>query len=556
MRAPSLLLTALTPAVVLAALSAQSDRDWQRLDAQVTSRGIEADIRFLADDLLGGRGVATPGGALARTYLATRLRALGIEAPFAPPEEQHSPTARAGYEQPVPILGLTSTVERALQVTAEGREPIGLSAPADYVAWAGHRAETVAWNDAEVVFVGYGIDAPEQDWDDYGDADLTGKVLLFLNDDPDWDPALFAGKTRLYYGRWAYKYEEAARRGAAGALVIHTTPSAGYPFQVIQTQHQKEQFWLPFDDATPTLDIRGWCSDDAATRLCALGGQDLATLRERARSRDFTPIPLGVQASLGLANASRELDTANVVGVLRGSDPELRDEAVVVSAHYDHLGDGPERRGDTIYNGAIDNAAGCAAVLAVAEGLTALDVPPRRSVVFLFPAAEESGLLGAKHYARAPQPFPASALVADYNFDFVNVWGPTEDIQLVGHGKNSLTDVLTFAASRRGRRAEPFSRPDTGMFYRSDHFEFARAGIPSILLSPGDDFDANREGRRRLKAAYTSTRYHTPQDEYDRRWNLDGMVEDVRLVLEAVLRTADAAARPSWSEGDEFADRR
>lgn len=500
-----------------------------------------AHVRFLADDLLEGRGPGTRGDGLARQYIASQLQVAGCE----------PGGADGSWNQPVPILGITSAVTKTL--TARGpRGEASFVAPDDFTAVAGSPDATAAWQDAELVFVGYGITAPEQQWNDFGDVDVRGKVLLVMNDDPADDPNRFGGKTRLYYGRWSYKYEEAARRGALGAIVIHTTPSAGYPFQVIQANHGRENFWLPFRAGEPTLGIRSWITEDGAKKLCALGGRDLEALRTAAMRGNVPPVPLGVSLGLAIQNTVREIQSGNVVGLLRGSDPVLQNEYVVVTAHWDHLGIGKPRGDDAIYNGAVDNASGCAGMLALARACGALPVRPRRSVLFVAVTAEESGLLGSQYFATHPT-VPAAALVANFNVDGLNVWGRTHDIEFIGHGKNSLTALAEAVAKEHGRRIEPDSNPDLGLFYRSDHFNFARIGVPAAYFKAGKDFLDRPEDRRRMKNSYTTVHYHQPTDELAPWWNLDGAVDDLEVLLACLLRTANADARPTWTPGDEFA---
>ena len=343
----------------------------------ITPAVLEAHVRYLSNDLLEGRGVGTRGDQLTREYMATQMASHGL-LPGGPD---------GSWEQPVPILGITSEVTRTMSATGKGGNA-SFEAPTDFTAVAASPDASAAWNDADLVFVGYGIHAPEQNWDDFGDIDLQGKVLLVMNNDPSDDPALFAGKTRLYYGRWSYKFEEAARRGAIGCIVIHTTPSAGYPFQVIQASHGRENFWLPFVEGIPTLNIRSWCSEDTARRLCQLGGHDLDALRKNAEKGNQPPVNLGVKIDLAIKNTLRELQSANVLGVLPGSDPDLADEYVVVTAHFDHLGIGKPRRNDPIYNGAVDNSTGCAGLLALARACDQLPEPPKRSLLFLAVTAE------------------------------------------------------------------------------------------------------------------------------------------------------------------------
>lgn len=501
---------------------------------------LRAHVHFLADDLLEGRGVGTRGDRLARRYLAAQLEAAGC-APGMP---------EGNWTQPVPILGITANVTQPLTATgANGTATF--QAPDDYTAVAGNGDDKAAWRHAELVFVGYGITAPEQRWDDFGDVDVRGKVLLVMNDDPRDDPERFAGKSRLYYGRWSYKYEEAARRGAIGAIVIHTSESAGYPFQVIQANHGRENFWLPFRADEPLLAIRSWCTEAVAKQLCAAGGHDLDALRQRALRGNQPPVPLGVTLDLGIENTVRTMESGNVVGVLPGSDEKLRDEYVVVTAHFDHLGIGKERNGDGIYNGAVDNASGCAGMLAVAQAIGRLPQRPRRSLLFVAVTAEESGLLGSEYFAANPS-VPKQQLVANFNIDGLNVWGQTNDVEFIGYGKNSLTALAEQVAKTHGRRIEPDSAPDLGLFYRSDHFNFARIGVPAAYFKAGRDFVDQPENRRRMKASYTTVHYHQPSDEIAPWWNFQGAADDLQLVLECLLQVADADAKPTWTPGDEF----
>ncbi len=528
-------------ATLLAACATAQRPDRTTAEADVTAEVLAAHVRFLAGDLCEGRGVGTRGDELARAYLATQLESFGVQ-----------PGADNGsWLQQVPILGITSAVTTPLAAHGAGGDS-SFTAPTDYTAVAGSPAADAAWRGAELVFAGYGITAPEQHWDDFGDVDLRGKVLLVMNNDPSADPERFAGKTRLYYGRWSYKFEEAARRGAAGAIVIHTNESAGYPFEVIQNGHGHENFWLPFREGTPTLGIRSWCSEEAAKQLCSLGGHDLDALRKRAELGNQPPVPLGVTLDLAIANTVREIRSGNVVGVLPGSDAKLKGEFVVVTAHFDHLGIGREVKGDAIYNGAVDNASGCAALLALARACCRMPVAARRSLLFVAVTGEESGLLGSQYFAENPT-VPRHQMIANFNVDGLNVWGETTDLEFIGFGKNSLTALAQAVAAERGRTIAPDSNPDLGLFYRSDHFNFARIGVPAAYFKAGKDFLDRPEDRRRMKASYTATSYHKPSDEIAPWWRLDGAAADVRLLLACLLRCADADAAPTWTPGDEFA---
>src|SRR5688572_2881514 len=356
-----------------------------------------------------------------------------------------------------------------------------------YIAGSGVQAESGSIKDAEVVFVGYGIQAPEYGWDDFKDQDLKSKVLLMLNNDPDWDPNLFAGNTRLYYGRWTYKYESAARQGAAGAIIIHTTPSAGYPFQVVQTSWSGEQVELPAQDE-PRLQVKGWMTEEASKELVSFAGNDLGKLIESAKSKDFKPVPLGVSTSLAFKNTINRSNTANVYGVMQGSDPSLSSEYVIYTAHHDHLGVGePDAEGDRIYNGAMDNASGVAQLLAIGKAFKAMPTPPKRSIMLLFVAAEEQGLLGSKYYALHPTVAPGK-MAANINYDGGNIWGRAKDLVYVGKGKSSLDEVVNTVAEMQGRVVTPDQYPDRGFFYRSDQFSFAKIGVPSLYLDTGTEF--------------------------------------------------------------------
>ena len=508
----------------------------------ITAASIAGHVRFLSDDLLEGRGVATRGDELARRYIATQFETFGLQ-PGGPDDN---------WEQQVPMMGLTAEVTKPLTVRA-GSETISFSAPTDYTAESGHLEPTSAWSGAEIVFVGFGIHAPEQDWDDFKDVDVAGKVLMVMNNDPAGDPSLFAGDMRLYYGRWSYKFEEAARRGAVGCIVIHTPPSAGYPFQVIQNTHGHESFWLPFKEDEPTMAVRSWCSEEAARQIATLGGHDLDALRRTAETREFRPVSLGVTADLELTNTIRELTSANVIGKIEGSD--LADEAVIVTAHFDHLGVGTEKSGDSIYNGALDNGSGTAALIALAQACAALPTKPRRTILFAAVTAEESGLLGSLYYARNPT-FQTEKIIANYNMDSINIWGATRDIAMIGHGKNSLTELATAVAERRGRELVPNPDVSLGLFYRSDHFSFARQGIPSAYFKSGKDFYEDAEAKSAVMNAYTAVRYHQPSDEYSADWDLRGAVADTQLLLECLLTTAGQDEPAKWAPGDEFEKRR
>lgn len=534
-----LLSTAAAPPASGADLALPADAE-QAAQA-IGAASLAAPIRFLASDELEGRGPASRGDLLARAYLASELEALGL-----------SPGGPNGlWQQSFDIVGIDATMPATWTFSLGGKS-VEWKKSDDYIAVSGVQAEKAVLENAEVVFVGYGIQAPEYRWDDFKGMDLKGKVLVMLNNDPEEDENLFAGKRRLYYGRWDYKYESAARQGAAGAIIVHTTPSAGYPWQVVQTSWTGEQFELPAGKE-PRLEVAAWSTEEAAKRLFATAGFDLSLLMAQAQRRDFRPIPLNARTTLTLPVKIEKTTTANVLGLLPGGDPKLAGEVVVLSAHHDHLGVGePDKDGDTIYNGAVDNAAGCAQVLAIAKAFAALKERPRRSILFAFVAAEEQGLLGSKFYAEHPT-FPPGKIAANVNFDGGNIWGRTTDLTYIGLGKSSLDSVVKALAADQGREVLPDQAPDRGFFYRSDQFSFAKIGVPAIYLDAGRKFRGKPEGwGKETQEKWEEIQYHQPSDEIADDWNYEGMIEDARLGFFSALSIANQDAMPSWTPGDEF----
>jgi Zn-dependent M28 family amino/carboxypeptidase len=497
--------------------------------------------RMLASDEFEGRAPGSPGDEKARKFIAAELEKMGY-APGA---------ADGSWEQPVELVGITSKMP-ATWTFAKGASKLEAKSGDEYIAASGVQKDVSTMKDAEVVFVGYGIQAPEFQWDDFKGVDLKGKLLLMLNSDPDWDPALFAGVTRLYYGRWTYKYESAARQGAAGAIIIHTTPSAGYPWQVVQSSWSGEQFELPAGEE-PRVQVQAWLTEAKARELVKLAGKDLDQLYAAAKTRDFAPVPLGVKTSLTLPNTLKSTHSANVLGLLQGSDPQLSREVVIYTAHHDHFGVGKaDDTGDTIYNGARDNASGVAMVLGIAKSFKALPTPPRRSILMLLVAGEEQGLLGSQYYGEHPT-FAPGLVAADINFDSGNIWGETSDVTYIGMGKSSLDAVVKEGVDYQHRVLKGDDFPDRGHFYRSDQFNLARIGVPAIYLNPGVDVIGKPEGwGRAQQEEYTAKRYHQPSDEYDESWNLDGLAQDARLGFLCGVTIANADQMPTWNPGDEF----
>jgi Zn-dependent M28 family amino/carboxypeptidase len=529
----------LTAALALALAAAPSARTAPSAERAITADGIRAHVRYLASDLLEGRGPGTRGDALAQAYIAAQLEGLGLH-----------PAGPQGFFQPFDIVGVDGHAD-TLQFI-RGRESLVLRHPDEVIAVAGDDAAHTALDGAELVFVGYGIRAPEYAWDDFKGQDLRGKVLLILNSDPEDDPALFAGRTRLWYGRWDYKYEMAARVGAAGAIILHTTHSAGYPWQVVRSSWTGPQYSVPSTERR--VPLRGWVTEEACRRLVALAGRNLDELVRSANRREFQPVSLGIGVRADFDNHIERTRTANVLAVLPGSDPRLSSEVVLYTAHHDHLGmrTGAAPGEDAIYNGAEDNASGVALMLTIARSYAALPQAPRRSILFAAVAAEEQGLLGSEYLARHP-PVPLGRIAVDINIDGANVFGRTRDVTVIGMGKTDLDVTLRALAKAQGRVLRGDQLPDRGYFYRSDQFSFARVGVPSAYFESGLDYRGRPPGwGRERREAWEETRYHQPSDELTPDWDLSGAVEDARLQFELGYSVAQATALPAWTRGDEF----
>ena len=505
---------------------------------RIREEDLRAAVAELASDSYEGRAPGTPGDLKAREWIAAQLAEAGI-----------APGAGESYEQPFGLVSITTELPAAWPFSTG----VSVAPNTEFVANVGNQASKASLADAELVFVGYGIQAPEYEWDDYKGQDMSGKVLVMLNSDPEWDPELFAGVRRLYYGRWTYKYEIAAQLGAAGAIIIHTTPSAGYPWQVVETSWTGPQFEIPAE-GEPRVEVAAWLTEAAARELLASAGHELDALTQAARSRDFAPVALGVRTSLELAAGLERVETANVLGVLPGCDENLKNEAVVVTAHHDHLGKGVagEEGEDVIYNGAFDNATGVSAVLSLARALTALPSPPRRSIVFALVGAEEQGLLGSAYYARHPT-FHPGRIAANVNFDGVNIWGEARDMIFIGLGKSSLDQVASDVGAYLGRTLKGDQFPDQGYYYRSDQFSFAKIGVPGVYLDGGVEIIGKPEGWGKMRInAYTTRDYHQPSDELTDEWVFNGMAADTRFGLLTTYLIAQANQMQSWRPGDEF----
>jgi Zn-dependent M28 family amino/carboxypeptidase len=514
----------------------------------ITEQQLMEPIEQLSSDEFRGRGTGTVGEEKTVNYLVSKLKEYGIKGGM--PD--------SSYIQHVPLIGQATSEEAVLTIKKEGRTLHSLDYYTNFMAWPSNLQEQVSIEDAELLYVGYGIQAPEEDWDDFKEADIKGKILVVKNNDPSSDPDLFKGKTRLYYGRYGYKFEKAREMGAAGVLIIHTTPSAGYDWNVVANSWDREQFYLrdikAMKDA-PTK-FNGWLTKEASTALFEEAGLDLETQLKAAESRSFEAVPLeGLTLSLELTATYREKNAKNVLGVIEGSDRRLKDEYMTFTAHHDHLGITKPVQQDSINNGALDNAAGISAVLNIARGYKKLQPQLKRSILFLFVGAEEVGLLGSTYWATHPT-VPLGKVTGNINLDGMNVYGKTSDIVLVGYGRNSVSDVIGEVAAEQEVDVKPDPHPDRGYFYRSDHFALAKQGVPAIFPNTGTDLVNKSADYASTVDSLQTANYHTVNDEINEYWDLNGMVRDVRLFFEAGYRIINAERMQTWRQGDEFKQQR
>jgi len=512
-------------------------------------------VKALASDAFEGRAPGTAGEEKTVAYLVEAFRTLGLK-PGNPD---------GTYVQKVPLVGITPAAA-PLTITSgtagrSGQGPVTLAWRDHVVAWTKRVTEEVKVDASELVFVGYGVQAPEYGWDDYKGVDVAGKTLVMLvNDPPVPDPAsppaldakTFGGRAMTYYGRWTYKYEIGAKHKAAAVLIVHETGPAGYPFAVVQGKTGEQFTFVTPGNNMDRAAIEGWITLDQAKALFTRAGQDFDRLKAQAATRAFKPVPLGLTASMTIRNTMRRVDSQNVVARLEGSDSAVRDEHVVFTAHWDHFGVGEPIAGDRIYNGAKDNATGTAALLETARAFTRLPKPPRRSILFLAVTAEEQGLLGSEYYAAQPL-YPLAKTLADINMDALNVNGRTKDLVVIGLGASELDDYARAAAKEQGRTLKPDAEPEKGFYYRSDHFNFAKLGVPALTVDEGTEFVGKPPAfSQQVRAKWTADVYHKPSDEVTPDWDLSGLAEDVQLLFAVGYRVAQADRYPAWSPGNEF----
>ncbi len=519
----------------------------------ITPDGLLAHIKILGSDQFEGRAPGTKGEELSVKYIVDQFKQTGLK-PGNPD---------GTYIQEVPLAGIKNEPRMSFAI---GDKITELKYPDDLVASSARLQPEIRINNSDVVFVGYGIVAPEYGWDDYKGFDLRGKTVLMLIGDPPipdpkdtskLDEKMFKGKAMTYYGRWTYKYEIAAQKGAVAAVIIHETGPAGYPYSVVKTSWAKENYEIDSPNKNMgAVEARSWITLDAAKKLLADCGQDFDALKKSAITKEFRPVLLSANAYIKIKQQIRSFKSHNVIGKLDGSGPKLQDEYIIYTAHWDHLGRHPELQGDQIFNGAIDNASGVASLIELGAAFVKLNPLPKRSVLIMATTAEEAGLLGAKFYAEHPL-YPLQKTLADINIDTVNPWGKTRDIEDLSDNNSTLDDLLATAAKRNGRVMTPNSQPEKGGFYRADHFEFSKRGVSSLFTGGGKDFIGKpADFGQQKKDDYTAHHYHQVSDEVDPNWDLSGAVEDVDLLFEVGYQVANGDKFPEWKPGSEFKAKR
>ncbi len=503
---------------------------------------LEEYIEVLSSDEFEGRAPSTPGGRKTVEYIESHFRRIGLE-----------PAVNGSYRQTVPLVEITPSNISDLRITGNGADLSFRYYDEMMVNSVRLGMDDVNLSNSEMVFVGYGVNAPEYDWNDYEGVDVSGKTVVILVNDPGYatgDEELFTGNAMTYYGRWTYKFEEAARQGAEAALIIHQSGPAGYGWNVVSTSWSGPNLELDAEREVTPLLVEGWIQKDVAEKIFEQAGTSLSELSEMAISPDFTPVPLDLTTSVSFSNSYRTSESHNVIGYIEGS--MYPEESFVYMAHWDHLGMTETEEGEIeIYNGAVDNATGTAGVICLAERFMALEEPPQRTIVFMAVTAEESGLLGSRYYAENPL-FPLSTTVAGINMDALNVYGPTHDVSVIGYGSSDLDNYLRRHASAQNRRLEPDEHPERGYYYRSDHFSMARFGVPMIYAKGGSDYIGRDEEYSQMVAEDYAKRYHMPEDVMHDLWDFEGLHQDLWLFFNIGKDLANSNDFPNWVEGNEF----
>ncbi|HET7267027.1 MAG TPA: M28 family metallopeptidase [Oleiagrimonas sp.] len=547
-QSPASSTSAPTPATSTSSTASASVATDHDFSPAITADDFAAEVKVLASDAFGGRQPGTKGAKLTTDYLISQFKRMGLK-----------PGNDGKWLQKVPVVSTNLTNTDVTLNVDTGDKQVKFDYRTDMIVGTLQGKPEVSLKDSDIVFVGYGVDAPERNWNDYKGVDVKGKTVIILVNDPGFgtgNDKLFDGRAMTYYGRWTYKYEEAARQGAAAAFVVHDTEAAGYPWKVVEGSWSGPQFNLPMTkDSAPRLPVAGWLTTDAARRLFAAAGKDFDKLKAAANKRSFDAVDLGATASIELKSKIDHFQSNNVLAMVPGSKhPE---QAVIYTAHWDHLGTDPTLKGDQIYNGAVDNATGVAALLELAGKFAHQETPPERSVLFTAVTLEESGLLGSKYYVEHPV-FPLDQTVADINIDALAPIGRAKNLTVVGLGNSQLDDYLKAAVALQDRTLSPEDSPEKGYYFRSDHFSFAKAGVPALYIDSGENLrDGGKKAGRAAIADYTAHRYHAPGDEYDAKtWKLDGVVEDLKALYQVGLKLADSNVFPDWAKDSPFRAKR
>ncbi|MFQ5721847.1 MAG: M28 family peptidase [Candidatus Aminicenantales bacterium] len=540
------LLTAIGFFLILLAGCVSQKQDLTSALQSIKAEELSQNVAVLASDEFEGRGPCSPGEEKTVNFLRDKFKKLGLK-----------PGNGQSFFQEVPMVAITSDPGPKLEVKSENNSTTFSYGP-EFMAWTLQVKKEVSLADSDMIFVGYGIVAPEYNWNDYQGLDVKGKTVVMLVNDPGFatkDPQLFKGRAMTYYGRWTYKFEEAARQGAAAAFIIHETEPAAYPWEVVKNSWSGENFHLiTKDNNMSRCAVEGWLHLEAARQIFNMAGLDYEHLKSSASTRGFKAIPLKLKASIGLKNSIRQATSRNVIALWPGS--KRADEYIFYMAHWDHFGRDPSLEGDQIFNGAVDNATGSAALIELAEAFTKLPKRPLRSTVFLAVTGEEQGLLGSAYYATHPI-YPLTKTVAAINMDALNVYGQMKDITVIGYGNSELDDYIEEAAAQQGRRVRPDPTPEKGSFFRSDHFSFAKQGVPALYTSGGlDHVKYGEEWTRAKKEEYLKEKYHKPTDEFDPNWDLSGAVDDLRLLFKIGYKLSMESTFPTWKEGSEFKAKR
>jgi Zn-dependent M28 family amino/carboxypeptidase len=518
----------------------------ERAANSITGESLLNHIEILSSDDFEGRAPATRGEELTITYLIEQLDQMGVEGGM--PD--------GSYVQEFPLLGQRVDGETSsFSIRRNGQAVENFSFGGEFMAWPSNEEERVQIRNAEVVYVGYGIQAPEFNWDDYKDVDVEGKILVYKNSDPSFDPNIFDGDSRLYYGRWSYKFEKAEEMGALGAIIIHTTPTAGYGWSVVENSWGRERFTLKSgdDENGNRSEFNSWLTEESSEKLFEHAGLDLQEMLDAAADREFSPITLsGVTLDVNLTASYSDMSSRNVIGKIEGNDPDLKDEYVIFSAHHDHLGVADEPiNGNSIFNGAWDNASGTAAVMEMAKAFKQIEGDLRRSVLFMFVGAEEMGLLGSRYWSQNPTVHPGK-VSANINLDSMQIFGETRDIVVVGYGRNTLTEVIKHHADRAARSVVPDPQPEQGFFYRSDHFSYARVGIPALYPNGGQQYLDKPQNFNAVVDSVRAANYHAVTDEINEYWDMAGMEADSRLLFHVAVDVINNDEMMEWYPGDEF----